>query len=197
MSPKSQDLKRSKAPAAARHGREEPDYLYHKVLLWFYEHGDRRRTRPFAERLAKAIEQNPAYRGTIFAEECWSLIFESRGDLDKAIKYRRQEIEKIRRLHEITLDTPQRASILKHYDFQDLADRLDLLALLYQEQGNLAKAREVLHESRALARRHRFPFDGKDILREVEEEVVAKQANGAARRNGVKTRPRSIGADLL
>src|SRR5258707_9827365 len=48
----------------------------------------------------------------------------------------------------------------------DLSDRLDLLAMLYRDSGNLSKAISALEESKRLCDEHGVKFDGYDILEE-------------------------------
>jgi hypothetical protein len=50
-------------------------------------------------------------------------------------------------LHRISINTPGRDFVLRAYDYSDLSDRLDLLAILYHDVGDVRKAIRVLKES--------------------------------------------------
>jgi tetratricopeptide (TPR) repeat protein len=143
---------------------DEINYLYDKLLFWLYGRGNPRQALRFAGRLERLL--TPSDREAIMGQECLSLIRELKGDLPRAIKHRNEEIRLIRRLHETSLHTPSREIILKAYDFSDLSDRLDLLAILYHELGDLDEAIRVLEESKQLCRSHRIPFDAQDVLDE-------------------------------
>jgi hypothetical protein len=95
-------------------------YLYDKVLYWFYERHCRARALHFCELLEHLLKLHAANHQAIKGEECWSLIFEIRGDLRNAIKHREREIRLIKRLQKIGKGTTG-------YQPSDLADRLDLL----------------------------------------------------------------------
>jgi hypothetical protein len=155
--------------------RDQMNYLYHKLLYWLYERRDKARARAFAQRLAQLLSKSSHGRDAIFPEECWSLICETKEDLPKAIKHRENEIRLIKRLHEISRGTPQQKDIFRLYRYDDLSDRLDLLAVLYHDNGNLDKAICVLQESKQLCEKSGIKFDGRGILQEYLEEKRKSQ----------------------
>src|SRR5439155_19940829 len=110
----------AKRPADRRKfaGRwDEIGYLYDKLLYWLYQRGDAAKARPFAERLRAALRAAPDCRDGIFANECWSLVFETLGDVTKAIDYRENEIRLIRRLHAISRGTAGESAVMRHYGY--------------------------------------------------------------------------------
>ncbi len=145
---------------------DEIQYLYHKILHWFYPLRDRSKALHFCKRLEELLRKAASRHEAILGEACWSLLYEVRGDLAKAIQYRECEIQLIRRLWEISKGTPGEEFVLKDYDVSDLSDRLDLLAILYRDAGDLEKAIQVLEESKQLCKSHGIRFDGKDLLRD-------------------------------
>jgi hypothetical protein len=147
-------------------GWVEIDALYHRLLHWFYGKHDGAKAREIADRLEVALGKVSEGKSSIKAAECRALIAEIRGDLDEAIKQREKEIRLTRRLHKISLDTPGRDYVLRRYDFSDLSDRLDLLAILYHDAGNLEKAIQVLRRSQRLCKAHGIAFDGANLLEE-------------------------------
>jgi hypothetical protein len=92
------------------------------------------------------------------------------GELAKAIEHRKNEIGLIRRLHEVSRNTPAEDLMHEQYGYADLSDRLDLLATLYHDAGQLDQALAALQESRQLCETHGIPFDGTDLLREYSSE---------------------------
>jgi hypothetical protein len=150
--------------------RDEMEYLYHKLLYWLYERQDRVRARTFADRLARLMASASHCHDAIFPEECWSLICETRSDLRGAIQHRANEIRLIKRLHESSRNAPQEEDVFRLYGYDDLSDRLDLLASLYHDSGDIDRAIAVLRESKQLCEEHGIQFDGDDILHECLDE---------------------------
>lgn len=160
------------------HRWDEVDYLYGKLLYWFYDRQEPRRALPFAQRLERLLRGDASDLGAIFVEECRSLIAELAGDLPEAIAHRESEIRLIRRLHEMARNTPHERFVLGRYGYDDLRDRLDLLATLYHDNGDLDKAIAALQESQQLCKRHGIKYDGRKILQEYTAEKAAQ--NGAS-----------------
>jgi hypothetical protein len=150
--------------------RDEAEYLYDKLLFWLYERENPVRARFFAERLSRLLSQASPGHEAIFPEECRSLICEANGDLDGAIKHRVKEIRLMNRLQEISMGTTHEEDILRLHSFQDLSDRLDLLAELYREKGDLDKAIAALGDSKSLCEKHGIKFDAADLLRACDKE---------------------------
>jgi hypothetical protein len=170
---------------------DEIVYLYHKLLYWLYERQDRRRALPFADRLQRLLDKAPDSREAILGAECRALISELKGDLRRAIAHRENEVNRIKRLHEISRDLPNRDFVLKGYDYGALSDRLDLLAVLYHDNGELDRAIRTLEESRELCDANRIPFDGKDLLedyRHEKEESGQRDESKAPRRSHAHSR---------
>lgn len=164
----------------------EVDYLYHKVLYWLYERQSVQKARPYAERLERLLSKLDPHHEAILGEECWSLVYETKRDLRRAIEHRENEIRLMRRLHEISPQPIDRSVLLEGRRYDDLRDRLDLLASLYHENGDLQRAIAILHESKQLCAKHRLRFDGRGMLKEYLAEAGAKStdANGVPRRDG-------------
>lgn len=149
---------------------DDVETLYLDLLHSFYEEKDHERARGVAERLEAALAERPDFAGSIRGEEVRSLIAELRGDLAEAVRRRESEIEKIRQLHSLVEDKPGRDYVFRQYDYSDLSDRLDILATLYAEQGDLDRAVDLLHESKRFCESHKIPFDGQDLLDEYEQD---------------------------
>jgi hypothetical protein len=156
----------------------EIEYLYHKILYWFYQRQDRRRALRFAPRLWRVLAKADPEPDSvaILGASCRALLAELEGDLPVAIRYRKKEIELLRRLQQ--LNPP--AEVMPGPD--DISDRLDLLAILYWNKGDLAKAEQILEESKQLCESSGIKFDGKQLLADVRRERLG--ANG--QRNGAR-----------
>lgn len=144
---------------------DEIEYLYQKLLYWLYERDEARKAAPYSERLERVLAAADPNHESIFGEECWSLIYETRGDIAKAIEHRENEIRLMRRLHELTRQSAKNSLALEGRGYDDLSDRLDLLATLYYGGGDLHKAIALLRESRELCESAGSRFDGEDLLK--------------------------------
>jgi hypothetical protein len=154
-------------------GAHDIDELYSELLHLFYDEEDRVGATTVARRLEAALAARPDFAGSIRAEEVRALLAELRGDLAEASRSREAEIRKILELHLLAVNTPSWPFVLRQYDYSDLSDRLDLLAILYAEQGDLDRAVATLLESKQLCESHQVPFDGKDLLRDFERARVS------------------------
>jgi hypothetical protein len=161
MKPKSPSDRRECTDASRQIGR-----IYDKLVYWLYQRHDERRAQPYADRLRLWLADCGSEVGSIFVEDCWSLIHQAKGDLAKAIKHRENEIRLMRRLHELAQNTAGANFVFRQYSYADLRDELDLLAILYHDSGDLDKAISVLQKSKNLCQKHGIRFDGEDILRE-------------------------------
>jgi hypothetical protein len=159
------------------------DSLYLEFVKHYYENNDRERAAPLARQLESLLADSPEYADTIKAEEICSLIAQFRGNLSAAIQSREAEIRKILELHALSVNTPGWEYVSRKYDFDDVSDRLDLLAILYDEQGELDRAIAVLMESKQYCESHKIPFDAPDLLDELEQ-VRATRAELPTPRNG-------------
>ncbi len=143
---------------------DEIEALYHELLGAFYEDADDERARPIISRLEAALKDRPEFPDSIRGEEIHSIIAELQGDLAEAVRYREREIRKIHELHRLAEGTPGWDYVLRQYDPSDLSDRLDLLAILYANQGDFQRAIATLQESKQYCESHRIAFDGQDCL---------------------------------
>jgi hypothetical protein len=156
---------RTNYPESRRKFRSEwdqIDYLYHKMLYWFYgpPHSVAR-AKPFARRLKPLLDAHAGTPEAILGESAWSLYHEVQGNLPLAIKHRENEIRLIRKLLRL-------CEAQKCYDVADLISRMELLALLYDQDGDTPQARRLLRKARALCAEHRLPFEGEDLLAEID-----------------------------
>jgi hypothetical protein len=146
----------------------ELESLYLELLKRYYEEGDRKRAGAAASRLEEALTASPEYAHSIRGEEVRSIIAELRGDLPRAIQGREAEIRKILELHERAANTETWGYVSGLYDYGDVSDRLDLLAILYDKQGELDRAVAILVQSKDYCRSRDIPFDAQDLLDELE-----------------------------
>jgi tetratricopeptide (TPR) repeat protein len=145
---------------------DEIQYLYQKLLYWLYEREDAAKAARFAERLARLLSIVDPAHDAILSQECWSLIYETRSDIPKAIEYRESEIRLMRQLHDLCREPTNDSFALQGRGFGDLSDRLDLLATLYHASGNCDRAIGLLRESKRLCEEQGIEFDGDGLLDE-------------------------------
>ncbi|HEV7225954.1 MAG TPA: hypothetical protein VGN42_24830 [Pirellulales bacterium] len=148
---------------------DEIERLYLKLLRVFYEKPDRKQALAVAADLKTALAACPDFQDSIRAEEIRSLLAELHGDLAAAARCREAEIRKILELHSQAVNTASWGYVLRQYDFSDVGDRLDLLAALYDKQGDTDRATATLRESKQWCESHQVPFDGQDLLDELLE----------------------------
>ena len=154
---------------------EQVLYCYHKILFWFYKRHNRSKAARFCRTLEPLLKKVAGKHESIRGEECWSLLYEVRGELDKAILYRKSEIRLIKRLQRFK---PR----FEYYGPDDLADRLELLGILYRDAGDIRGAVKAVRESKRLCSRHRIRFDSPDLLKEYEAEWHESQKARKSRR---------------
>ena len=159
---------------------DEIGYLHDKLLYWLYQRADPKKARLYAPRLEQLLAAAAPDHDAILGEECWSLVYEAKGELAGAIESRKNEIRLIRRLHELSYGSPNEATALKDYDYADLSDRLDLLATLYHDHGDLDKAIATLRQSKKLCREHDLLFDAEDMLQNYLNEKSDSQQAAAS-----------------
>jgi hypothetical protein len=169
---------------------EKMDDLYQELLTWLYERDDPARAQAVASRLAKLLSRYQSEPESIFVEECRSLVAEAMGDLANAIRHRENEIRLIRRLHRLTQNRPEADLARSQYDFDDLHQRLNLLAMLYHDRGDLPKAISTLQESKRLCATHHLPFEDDDLLAAYLEERGDGASAGQTRSRHQKGRQR-------
>jgi hypothetical protein len=155
--------KRKSVDASGEVGR-----LYDRVVDWLYERQNSQHARGYARRLRRMVEESDPKAESIFTQECLSLAHEAEGDLEQAIRHRENEIRLIFRLHEFAQgqDATHADFLFGQYSYEDLRDRLHLLAALYHASGKLDKAIRILQESKVLCEKHGIEFDWEDVLQE-------------------------------
>lgn len=159
----------------------ELEALYLELLKRYYEEGDREQAADTAVRLEALLAASPEQARSIRGEEIRSIIAELRDDFSEAIQSREAEIRKMLELHARTLRTPSWEYVAQQYAFSDVSDRLDLLAILYDKQGDSDRALAILWESKQYCQSHQLPFDAQDLLDELEQAREAEPVRAATR----------------
>jgi hypothetical protein len=139
-----------------------------ELLRVLYELRDHPKARAVAAQLGRSLAASPEYGDSIRCDEVYSLLAEVRGDLAEAARCREAEIRKILELHSLSVNSPAWEYVARQYDFSDVSDRLDLLAILYDKLGDTERAITTLVESKQYCESHGIPFDGADLLAEFE-----------------------------
>jgi hypothetical protein len=169
---------------------QELDLLYLRLVKLFYEKGDRKEAQTVVSHLKRVLAASPDYSSSIRGKEIRSLIAEFRGDFVEAARSREAEIRKILELHTLTANTEHWKYVSQQYDFSDVSDRLDLLAILYDTKGELDRAIATLLESKHYCESHRIPFDAQDLLEELGQARTARMTVREVRRRLLNLRRR-------
>jgi hypothetical protein len=144
---------------------DELKYLYQKILYWYFCRDDREEALKFRDRFEGLLSELASrHPDGIFIEECWSILYDLDRELHQAIEHREREIELILRLWRDSENTPAREHTLHRYGVDAFADRLELLAILYHDSGNLESAIVRLVESKRLCEAAGLPFGGNELL---------------------------------
>ncbi|HEV2950368.1 MAG TPA: hypothetical protein VGX70_23510 [Gemmataceae bacterium] len=166
---------------------QDIDDLYRHLLCWHYDRQNTRKARQLAGRLKRHLLATSSDEHTILGEGAWALVLECLGDLPGAIKHREKEIQLIKRLLQISSKSPNPKVILKYYDYSDLSDRLDLLAILYHDTGNLDQALKILRQSKQICEKHEIAFDGKNLWKD-----YLAETNGALRQSHRNSQKKAV-----
>jgi len=171
-----------------KNGWPEIERLYCKVVDALYGPKRGRMLLRLCDRLDRLLAKEDPKQQAILGQECRALVSEARGDLAGAIAHRILEIRLRKRWLESIHEPPTQVekSLLKSDGPADLADRYDLLAILFHDAGHLKNAIDALWQSRELCELHGIKFDGKDLLRDYLVEYQSKapgQKKVASRRH--------------
>lgn len=154
-------------PAAATKmpsGWLEVEKLYGRILTLFYEKNDRQGALRLAPKLRLLIALCDPGCTSILGAAARSVLSELEGDYWSAIHCREREIELLRKVQDASLPPRVRATA------EEISDRLDLLASLHWEAGDLDKAEKILLESERFCTQHAVKFDGRPMLKELRRE---------------------------
>jgi hypothetical protein len=130
---------------------EEIKYLYFKAGYWMYERGKRRRATSFVRRLKDILINQFVSDDAILAVEAKGLIADFEGNKKREIHFKKLEIQLLTKLS----SQPPR---IRGYDWSRVLSEMSLLATLFEEDGQRAKALKQIEECKAFARRHRLKF---------------------------------------
>jgi hypothetical protein len=155
---------------------DEIAYLHGHMLYSLMERCDRARAARFSGRLGSLLAEHDPACEAILGAACRALIAEAAGDLWTAIRARERELELIDKF------AKSGAPAEVQYAADEVSDRMDLLAGLYWESGNLSKAEEILRASKQFCALHRIAFDGQEMLRELKVEQRALRDARPAKR---------------
>lgn len=147
---------------------DEIVFLYYEIIDWWYgnKKGWEKYVPKHIKRLKSLLRKVAFKHEAIRGEECWSLIYEFEGDLQKAILYRESEIHLMKKL----LKLPESKTIKDIIYYSDVHDRLILLALLYDKLDNGKKALKALEEAKKIAKKNNFKFEAQDLMNEIQNE---------------------------
>jgi Zn-dependent peptidase ImmA (M78 family)/O-acetyl-ADP-ribose deacetylase (regulator of RNase III) len=126
------------------------------------------------DRFEELLRNTSADESSIFRHECLSIAGELRGDLSAAVNHRRIAVSLINRLLESAAEAGNSSAVAEAYDYSDLVDQMDLLAILLYDAGMLDDAITVLSESNAICESHKLEFSGAELLRSYQTRRIAQ-----------------------
>ncbi len=159
---------------------EAVEPLYRDFLSAFYEKNERTRAESLAPRLELLLTEQADIACSIRGDEIRALLAELRGDQAEAILLRERELRRILQLHSVTVNKPEWDGTLLQYDHRDVADRIDLLGILYFENGDRDRAIATLEDSRRFCTAHGIAFDGEDLLANIQQEAQGLTPDSAS-----------------
>ena len=131
--------------------------LYQSLLRHFYARNDTAKAAPLALRLLRALDRLDPKAKSLPGNEYRAVIAEVDGDYPSAVAYRVRELRMLDRLAR----SGQLPTV--GLTWSDLADRLDLLAIAYQNAGQLDRAWAAIERSERLCTEHDLEFEGRAI----------------------------------
>ena len=146
------------------HAWDEIDYLEHKAAYWLHVRHSRSRAKRFVERLRAMIEATDPNHEVILGAQVRALIADYDGDLEGEIRHTSYEVNLLRRLCEIDVD--RRGG---RVDWTNVRDAMQLLALLYSENGQNDMAMKTLRSCQRLCKPRGIPFDARNLKRRIYE----------------------------
>ena len=139
---------------------DEADYLYDKAGFWMYERDDYRRAERFVKRLKKILATWNIDSNLVPYAEAKALIADFDGDIRGEIRYTKQKIGLLLRLLCIS---PK----IDAYDWSDVLDEMEILALLLEENAQRVEALKMVDECKAFARQHKLKFDEGKVRKQI------------------------------
>jgi aminopeptidase N len=115
---------------------DQMDYLYDKAAYWLHYRKERGHAARYIRRLKPLVEKADPGHEAILGAACRALLADFEGDLSKEIYFTKHKLQLLEHLlngHEERLG----------YDWNDVIDEYEVLAALYEEDGQLAAAREA------------------------------------------------------
>jgi len=143
------------------------------LIIGFYGYGNKSQALRHCQHLKPLLERAANRHESILGEECWSLVYEVEGELERAIDYREQEIRADRKA--LAQPRHRRLGISSSGITapSDWSDRLDLLAGLYHQRGDLGRAIETLQAiGGVMPESGAIEFDGQEMLERVSRGAI-------------------------
>ncbi len=143
------------------HVWDEIEYLYWKIRYWLHMRSRRSGAKPFVIRLRKLLLLHDPQHEALLGVRCWAVPAEYELNLPEEIRFTKKGVDQlILLLGELWPDMPD-------YDWEDVRNELEILALLYAEDDQEEAAMKVLCQCRDICRERGIPFDEDDLRNRV------------------------------
>ncbi len=133
------------------HEWDEIGYLYWKGAYWIHIRQSRLQATRFIERLKTLIDLHDPNEEALLGAMGQALFAEFHRDLVGEIKYTERVVRMVVKCIEIMPDPD--------YDWEDVRNKMEILACLYSENGQNGKALRLAKRIGVLCRKHSVSFD--------------------------------------
>jgi tetratricopeptide (TPR) repeat protein len=160
----------------------ELDRLYTKIIHLRAD-GKERRARPFAKQLEKVLLALRPDDNSRRMQECWALVYETRGELRMAVEYREKDIALCKKWIRIMGPLDEKPLEEVFGDYESLETKHHFTAYLYEDLGEYEKAYAHMQKAKRLAHKHGFEFsdESEDDLRWLRRQIRRKKKVQKAR----------------
>lgn len=169
------------------HKWDEVVYVHSRILYWYYVRNKPAAAKRLCSRLTRLLHSLARFRLAIIRAECWWLIFELRGDFQRAIRWQRRHLKLLERLLDL-------GDALR-YDSIDLMLIHKLLAINYLRVEKVAKAvvaLEYCESANASRSREVYANLRLRLINSCKEELNAKRKHQAPNQDLVQLLTRKV-----
>jgi len=151
---------------------------------------DRPKSKQGAARLAALLGRVDDSQGSILGQDGLALIAEIRGDFGASAGHRLEGAKLISQL--LSTGYP-----LDDYGWDDVAERLTLAAIEYDQLGDTGEAIKCLRRAEVTCLQHGLPFDGKQLLDELGDaaDVKAPAVDSSKGKRPLRPTPRLLASN--
>jgi tetratricopeptide (TPR) repeat protein len=145
------------------HEWDEIKYLNEKMDYWFTYRQDKEKAKQFYEKLKKIVLENDEQKESILGVDSLLMLARFEGNIEKEIYYNKLSINLVTKLLNL-------GEAVDPYTWEDVLDSMELLATLYEENGQRDKALAIVEECFELSKKHNLHFDEEGLKKTILED---------------------------